>query len=303
VDATEHVGSTDGKWYQENDKHYKLCQCGEKLDETACSGGEATCGSPATCDVCGNAYGNVEADGHVPSEEWYSDGTKHWKVCTVDGCDAKVSESECYGSEATCEELGVCYVCGNDYGELADHVYSSECDGKCDYCEDERVAVGTHKYQDGCDSTCNECREVREVSHVYANDCDDTCDNCLAKRTVGAHVGGTATCEKGTVCTVCGREYGDKAEHKYLDGYNYNSVSHWKECTCGSKKDEAAHTFTKGENGLVTCTCGYTVQAIPTTVKSGLNATQTVAISLGCAVGLGGVAAILAFLLGKKKLI
>jgi hypothetical protein len=70
--------SKTGNWIQENGKHYKLCQCGEKVDEAACSGGEADCVNKAECSVCGNEYGSVDATDHLGSTDgkWYQENDK-----------------------------------------------------------------------------------------------------------------------------------------------------------------------------------------------------------------------------------
>ena len=40
--------------------HWTGCEiCGEKRDVTPCAGGQATCGTPATCDTCHQHYGDV----------------------------------------------------------------------------------------------------------------------------------------------------------------------------------------------------------------------------------------------------
>ena len=51
------------KWTADdaNDTHYHECEngCGEKLDVTSCSGGNATCTDKAVCDYCNQEYGNA----------------------------------------------------------------------------------------------------------------------------------------------------------------------------------------------------------------------------------------------------
>lgn len=79
-DKTNHDPADE--WTQENGKHYHICQygCGTHLDEADCSGGTATCTEPATCDVCGNAYGSATGhDWDEPVWSWSQDG----KTCTV----------------------------------------------------------------------------------------------------------------------------------------------------------------------------------------------------------------------------
>ena len=47
------------------------------------------------------------------------------------------------------------------------------------------------------------------------------------------HIGGVATCTQLAICSVCGVEYGDFADHTYSKSYSGNLTHHWKEATCG----------------------------------------------------------------------
>ena len=293
-------------WVSENAEHHKVCQiCLGIYAEGVCQGGEATCGSPAVCDTCGNFYGNVDENGHVADGEWQSDGVKHWKICSVDGCGAKLYEEACYGGYATCTDKAVCSVCENEYGDYAYHTYSGDCDGMCDHpdCGYEREASASHKYQNKCDATCDVCREKRNVEHSYANACDATCDVCYAERTVSGHVGGTATCVKRAVCTSCGTEYGEYGDHFYDTVWSYNSVAHFRKCACGAIKDEAEHTFGEAVDGKISCICGYTLTVLTDSDKNGMSGTHAVAVTLGTVAVFGGIgAAIVVFISKKKKL-
>ena len=67
--------------------------------------------------------------------------------------------------------------------------------------------------------TCKDCgetistTEIPALGHKYDNACDADCNVCGAIRTPAAHTGGTATCEKKAVCSVCGESYGELASH------------------------------------------------------------------------------------------
>lgn len=54
--------------------------------------------------------------------------------------------------------------------------------------------------------------------------------------------GNEATCTKKAVCTVCGIEYGELASHDHGTEWKSNGTSHWHECACGAKSDEAVHS-------------------------------------------------------------
>ena len=78
---------------------------------------------------------------------------------------------------------------------------------------------------------------------------DITCSVCGEVITEGAdsHTGGTATCEKKAECAVCGKEYGELADHSFVEG----------KCECGETdpnyQPPHTHTFVEGK-----CECGET---------------------------------------------
>ena len=120
--------------------------------QNAHSGGTATCTEQATCEICGEKYGDLKP--HSYSAEWSTDETNHWHECTecrtktdeaehtdtnkdhkCDACDKVLSEctdtnkdhkcdlcgkalSEHSGGKATCKDKAKCEFCGESYGEL-----------------------------------------------------------------------------------------------------------------------------------------------------------------------------------------
>ena len=72
------------------------------------------------CEGCGitlSTGGKIEAFGHLTSDAYSYDKTSHWKVCTREGCNAKVFEEQHSGGTATLSEKAVCAVCGQKYGK------------------------------------------------------------------------------------------------------------------------------------------------------------------------------------------
>ncbi|MBQ7604007.1 MAG: hypothetical protein IJU75_03545, partial [Clostridia bacterium] len=62
--------------------------------------------------------------------------------------------------------------------------------------------------------------------------------------TKGAHTGGTATCEHGAYCDVCGLEYGAKVSHKWSKGWDYkdeNGHAHFCAYLCGTHSEIKPH--------------------------------------------------------------
>ena len=116
------------------------------------SGGTATCTEQATCEICGEKYGDLKP--HSYSVKWSTDEASHWHECTecraktdeaehtdtnkdhkCDVCDKVLSEctdtnkdhkcdlcgkalSEHSGGKATCKDKAKCEFCGESYGEL-----------------------------------------------------------------------------------------------------------------------------------------------------------------------------------------
>ena len=134
--------------------HSKACTnpgCGVTKTES-CTGGTATCTEQATCEICGEKYGDLKP--HSYSPDWRADETNHWHECSecgakadeaehtdtdkdhkCDVCEKVLSEcadtnkdhkcdlcgkvlSEHTGGTATCKDKAVCEVCGESYGEL-----------------------------------------------------------------------------------------------------------------------------------------------------------------------------------------
>lgn len=90
------------------------------------------------------------------------------------------------------------------------------------------------------------------------------------------HEGGTATCTKLAVCTKCGETYGELAAHNY-ETFLHTDDEHWYECSCGDKKDVAAHNFVAGEvtkeatcteegSQIYSCVCGATKTEVLATI-------------------------------------
>jgi len=58
----------DGEWEFDGDAHFHTCACGAEFDRDTHSGGSATCVEKAACEICGAAYGSVNANNHVNAE-------------------------------------------------------------------------------------------------------------------------------------------------------------------------------------------------------------------------------------------
>lgn len=222
---------------------------------------------------------------HVAGAEWVSDGTHHWYKCI--GCDEKLDLAIHSGGTATCTKKAVCTVCGTSYGELASHDYAlswsqGDANGhwhKCKNCSAHDTQV---KHTPGSAATettaqtCTECGYVIAPATGHVTHAADSkwfsdvnshwhkCTGCNEKLDVTIHSGGTATCIKKAVCTVCGTSYGELASHDYETSWNQGDTNgHWHECkNCSAHDTQVKHTpgsaatATKAQ----TCTvCGYVI--------------------------------------------
>lgn len=146
----------------DGESHWKECVCGERTEIGNHSGGTATCTEQATCEICGEKYGDLKP--HSYSTEWSTDETNHWHECTE--CRAKTDEAE--------------HTDGNK-------------DHKCDVC----------------DKVLSECADTNK---------DHKCDLC--GKTLSEHSGGTATCKDKAKCEICGEIYGE------LNANNHSDLKH-----------------------------------------------------------------------------
>lgn len=168
-------------------------------------GGEATCTQKAVCDTCHSEYGEINADNHTGTETWTQTATTHekkydccgkvtiaqenhnWKDGACETCGYVCVHS---GGEATCTKGAVCKICGKEYTDkdMANH------SGKVVWVQTEK----THKQAYDC---CDKEVSTSEA-HGWKNGVCTVCDyQCK-------HAGGSATCVKKAVCTICSEEYG-----------------------------------------------------------------------------------------------
>lgn len=207
-----------------------------------------------------------------------TDNVGHWYACS--GCDEKkdysvhsdidknhICDSGCGKTDMEAHEDAVgdgdhlCdYGCGGTISTCAD----SDSDHDCDECGG---AMGIHIDENKdhiCDYGCSVAIDTCEDANK-----DHTCDYCGA--TMSDCSGGTATCTKKAICSVCGAEYGELLQHTYGTDWKSDKDNHWHECVCGDRADTAAHTpkavnaketttSEKGYTGDTVCeVCGYEI--------------------------------------------
>ena len=280
----EHTHTWATEWTSDGTNHWHACTgegCDAKSDEAACSGGTATCVDKATCDVCKNAYGELDAANHTKTTFTYEsdgDGT-HTKKHECCGAVAAAAE-ECSGGTATCTTKAVCEHCGGKHGEvdLTNHTkttftYESDGDGthtkKHECCG--AVAAAAEECSGGTatcttKAVCEHCGgkhgEVDLTNHTkttftYESDGDGTHTKkheCCGTVAVAAEAcsGGAATvCGEKATCEHCGGKYGDPLAHVWATEWTSDGTNHWHACTredCTAKNNEAACS-----GGTATC--------------------------------------------------
>lgn len=158
--------------------------------------------------------------------------TQHWKKCSR--CDAIDAETAHTGGTATCTEKARCRDCGQPYGEKNPSNHTG--------------TLG--------DWQSNGDRHWK----VYS---------CCGTEAEGAaHTGGTATCQKRAVCSICGAGYGSFANHNTASEWSKDKTGHWHRCQtegCTKKCDFTAHTpdhdgSATEEYPILCKVCGYKME-------------------------------------------
>ena len=199
---------------------------------------------------------NGQGDAHDhQSNDWESNETEHWQVCT---CGAVFHKAEHSGGTATCTQRATCTVCGAEYGDVLGHDFTTswthddnEHWKQCSRC-DEKDDVSPHTWDSGTVTTAPTCTKAGEETysctkcgatkiepipatghswksdwtsdathhwHECANESCDVTDNA-GKNGYAEHSGGKATCTQNAVCEICKESYGS------LDPNNHTDLKH-----------------------------------------------------------------------------
>ena len=198
--------------------------------------------------------GQGDAHDHQ-SNDWKSNETEHWQVCT---CGAVFHKAQHSGGTATCTQRATCTVCGAEYGDVLGHDFTTSWTHddnmhwkQCSRC-DEKDDVSPHTWDSGTVTTaptctkagertytCTECGATKTEPidatghswksdwtsdathhwHECANESCDVTDNA-GKNGYAEHSGGKATCTQNAVCEICKAGYGS------LDLNNHTDLKH-----------------------------------------------------------------------------
>ena len=199
---------------------------------------------------------NGQGDAHDhQSNDWESNETEHWQVCT---CGAVFHKAEHSGGTATCTQRATCTVCGAEYGDALGHDFTTSWTHddnmhwkQCSRC-DAKDDVSPHTWDSGTVTTAPTCTKAGEETysctkcgatkiepipatghswksdwtsdathhwHECANESCDVTDNA-GKNGYAEHSGGKATCTQNAVCEICKASYGS------LDPNNHTDLKH-----------------------------------------------------------------------------
>lgn len=270
--------------------YFKSCSCGEiSTTETFTAAGTQL--------------------GHAWASDWSKDTDNHWKECSR--CHEKKDEAaHDYGSD------NICDTCG--YDKTVPHTHNlTLVPAKAPTCTEKGNT--TYYTCDGCDKWFEDATGASEITdktsvilaatgHSASDWKSDNTDHWKECTVVGcgviiegskaAHTAGewiidtpataTTSGSKHKECTVCGYTMatetipatgGGEHTHSYGSEWKNDADNHWHECSCGDKKDTAAHTAgewiidtpatatTSGTKHKKCTVCGYTmtIETIPAT--------------------------------------
>ena len=246
-----------GEWKSNgNGTHtHKCTTAGCTIEETeSCVGGAATCKKRAVCTDCNAEYGTLNPANHSGNQVWVQTEKTHQKK--YDCCGAEVTNIadhiwenghctvcgyDCIhiGGKATCTQKAVCNICHSEYGEINADNHSG--------VEKWIQTATTHEKRYDC---CGKVT-IEQENHKWK---DGACETCGY---VCVHSGGEATCTKGAVCEICGKEYTDKdmANHSGKQVWVQTEKTHKQAYDCCDKEvsTSEAHGW---KNGVCTV-CGY----------------------------------------------
>ena len=270
--------------------YFKSCSCGEiSTTETFTAAGTQL--------------------GHAWASDWSKDTDNHWKECSR--CHEKKDEAaHDYGSD------NICDTCG--YNKTVPHTHNlTLVPAKAPTCTEKGNTA--YYTCDGCDKWFEDATGASEITdktsvilaatgHSASDWKSDNTDHWKECTVVGcgviiegskaAHTAGewiidtpataTTSGSKHKECTVCGYTMatetisatgGGEHTHSYGSEWKNDADNHWHECSCGDKKDTAAHTAgewiidtpatatTSGTKHKKCTVCGYTMatETIPAT--------------------------------------
>ena len=174
---------------------------------------------------------NGQGDAHDhQSNDWESNETEHWQVCT---CGAVFHKAEHSGGTATCTQKAKCKDCGAEYGDALGHDFTTS------WTHDDNM----HWKQ------CSRCDAKDDVSpHTWDSGTVTTAPTC------------TKAGEETYSCTKCGAtkiEPIPATGHSWKSDWTSDATHHWHECaneSCDVTDNAGKNGYAEHSGGKATCT-------------------------------------------------
>lgn len=187
---------------------------------------------------------------HAPSDDWSYDESSHWHKCQKCGQQLNFAAHVSSGP-ATETDSKVCTVCGYVIQTAAGHTHNFSCQ------------VESETYLKAA-ATC-----TNGAIYYKSCVCGEKGTETFESGSALGHAGGTATCQKKAVCTVCNQKYGELGSHDYdTSAWGYRDADgHAHRCrTNGCTAHDTVNIHISGGQATETtpeiCTeCGYIIRA------------------------------------------
>jgi len=221
----------------------------EGSEECTHEGGTATCNAKAVCTLCGEEYGDVNANNHAGETEvrnaaaasCYQEGYTGDTYCL--GCDTKIADGETIpatgnhvgAGDIQYDETDHWYNCGTvgcgNLVEKSSHTGgTATCNAKaeCSVCGAEYGDFNATNHAGGTETrndVAADCGNAGYTGDTYCLGCDTKIADGETISATGNHTGGTATCNAKAQCSVCGQEYGNLNANNHVGGTEVRNQS------------------------------------------------------------------------------
>ena len=220
-------------------------------------------------------------ENHVWADEWSSDETGHWRVCTLNPEHLETVTEHTPDRDAPTETDPVkCTVCDYVIDEATGHVCASHLEkverkeAKCTEdgnIEHYRCTSCGNLFEDASAlvPTDTESVKLEALGHDWKEaDCTDpkTCNRCFA--TEGEALGHDwkeATCTTPKTCDRCQTTDGDALGHDWSRVWSSDETHHWNDCSrCDEKDNYEEHNPDRDhptyEHPVLCEDCGYVIE-------------------------------------------
>ncbi|MBQ8742142.1 MAG: hypothetical protein IJZ03_02085 [Clostridia bacterium] len=234
---------TFGGWKSNATSHWKECNCGQKDSNASHSFGDWIVTEEASTSAEGSRYRTCVECGYqetatIPMvtphnhtfDGWKSNATSHWKECNCGQKDSNASHS--FGDWIVTEEASTSAE-GSRYRTCS----------VCSYKQTETIPMVSHTHTFG-DWKSNATSHWKECN---CGQKDSNASHSFGDWIVTKEATTSAEGSRYRACSVCSYKQTETipmVSHTHTFGdWKSNATSHWKECRCGQKDNNASHSF------------------------------------------------------------